>query len=319
MFSKLKQLLKKTQGSNPPSSESKKKSTPSGPGHHSDKPSQADDKPRPAKTPGKSVKALKGRTKQGLPVFHPDQDFGELFGADEVDLPSPHTAKPTSDRHTKTNTPKKKPPRLNKHGFPIMDSRDDLEAAFLENDTKDTGPEETSTSSPEGPEAKEPPLMTKHGIRILKDGDVPFEKGETAEEPKFEDLLYESLGDKTMDVLLHEKKDVEKKRKKPSLKQLLDRYPAPQGQLDLHGYTALKAELRVESYLKNAFYNQTYTVNIIVGKGLHSEEGAVLPDVVETKLIQLKKEGMVLSYAWDKKRKSRSGAVIVYLDNRLRE
>jgi hypothetical protein len=39
----------------------------------------------------------------------------------------------------------------------------------------------------------------------------------------------------------------------------------------------------------------------------------VLPDVVEDKLIELKRQNIVLAYEWDKKKKSKSGAVIVYL------
>ncbi|OQX20720.1 MAG: hypothetical protein BWK80_35435, partial [Desulfobacteraceae bacterium IS3] len=55
------------------------------------------------------------------------------------------------------------------------------------------------------------------------------------------------------------------------------------------------------------------TVRIIVGKGLHSEGKAVLRDVVEEKLVSLKREGMILSFKWEKTNKLKSGAIIVYL------
>ena len=99
-----------------------------------------------------------------------------------------------------------------------------------------------------------------------------------------------------------------------TLKERLKRYPKPQGQLDLHGATALQAEQRTDSYIRTAHTAGTLTLRIIVGKGLHSEAGAVLPDVVEDRLVRLKRDGLVLSYRWDKGVKRKSGAVIVYLE-----
>jgi hypothetical protein len=50
-----------------------------------------------------------------------------------------------------------------------------------------------------------------------------------------------------------------------------------------------------------------------VGKGLHSDLGPVLPDVVEDVLKEMKKQHQVIWYEWDKKKKSTSGAVIVFI------
>jgi hypothetical protein len=55
------------------------------------------------------------------------------------------------------------------------------------------------------------------------------------------------------------------------------------------------------------------TLRLIVGKGLHSADGAVLPDVIEDLLLALKRESLVLTFDWDKGVKRKSGAVIVYL------
>ena len=99
-----------------------------------------------------------------------------------------------------------------------------------------------------------------------------------------------------------------------TLKERLKRYPKPQGQLDLHGLTATQAEQRTESYLHTAHADGLFTLRIIVGKGLHSESGAVLPDVVEDRLNRLKRDGLVMTYRWDKGVKRKSGAVIVYLE-----
>jgi len=54
-------------------------------------------------------------------------------------------------------------------------------------------------------------------------------------------------------------------------------------------------------------------LRIIVGKGIHSLSKAVLPDVVEKKIVELKKEDIVMTFLWEKHRKLKSGAIIVYL------
>lgn len=50
-----------------------------------------------------------------------------------------------------------------------------------------------------------------------------------------------------------------------------------------------------------------------MGKGLHSEDGPVLPHVVEDLLKEMKQENVVLSYEWEGKKKSKYGAMLVYL------
>ncbi|MBU1169845.1 MAG: Smr/MutS family protein [Proteobacteria bacterium] len=255
--------------------------------------------------------------KKGIRVFENDQDVSQLFGID--DTGANELAERVEDiicvkgPQKKVHVPK---PRFNRHGFPILDQEEDLGALMAVRGLKDNMSERESDDRPQKKVSKKDAPKDKHGIPILEPGASLFgSKDSSGQSESFNDLLLESLGDKSFDVLLHEKKDLIKKRKKLSLKQMLKAFPLPQGRLDLHGYTALKAELRAESYLKNAFYNQTHTVIIIVGKGLHSDEGAVLPDVVEGKVIHLKKEGLVLAYEWDNKKKSRSGAVTVFLNN----
>lgn len=134
-----------------------------------------------------------------------------------------------------------------------------------------------------------------------------------AEDEDFESLLNLSLKGKTADRIMQEKSDREGPAPVP-LKKRLKRYPPPESVLDLHGFTGDAAGFRADAYIKNARRQGLFTVRIIVGKGLHSEGGAVLPDVVEDVAVRLKKEGTVLSYMWEKKKKSRSGAVIVYLN-----
>ncbi len=93
----------------------------------------------------------------------------------------------------------------------------------------------------------------------------------------------------------------------------IKRYPPPEKDLDLHGFTALGARLKARSFLTTCKHQGYFTVRIIVGKGRHSELGPVLPDTIEDLLAQLKAQDIVFGFAWERKKKSRSGAVIVYL------
>ncbi|MBU2628970.1 MAG: Smr/MutS family protein, partial [Proteobacteria bacterium] len=96
-------------------------------------------------------------------------------------------------------------------------------------------------------------------------------------------------------------------------KKRLKRYPSPEVELDLHGYTTIGAQVKARSFIRTAKHQGFFTIRIIVGKGLHSDLGPVLPDVVEDVLREMKKQDLVIWYEWDKKKKSKSGAVIVYL------
>jgi DNA-nicking Smr family endonuclease len=93
----------------------------------------------------------------------------------------------------------------------------------------------------------------------------------------------------------------------------IKRYPPPEKELDLHGFTALGAQLKARSFLTTCKQQGYFTIRIIVGKGTHSDLGPVLPDTIEDLLAQLKAQDIVLGFAWERKKKSRSGSVIVYL------
>jgi DNA-nicking Smr family endonuclease len=112
---------------------------------------------------------------------------------------------------------------------------------------------------------------------------------------------------------LHQVLAEKKGRKPPTLLEKLRIYPPPQEELDLHGTTGTKAETRVTGFLNAAAALHIRTVRIITGKGLHTEGPAVLPPIVEATLADLKQSGRILHYAWDKKHRERSGAVVVYL------
>jgi DNA-nicking Smr family endonuclease len=90
-------------------------------------------------------------------------------------------------------------------------------------------------------------------------------------------------------------------------------FAKPQSELDLHGCHVHEALVRVEAFLETAAMQGMNTVLIIVGKGLHSQGSAVLPDAVEKKIVDLKRRGRVAAFTWEKKHKRASGALLVYL------
>ncbi|WP_022667465.1 Smr/MutS family protein [Desulfospira joergensenii] len=186
-----------------------------------------------------------------------------------------------------------------KKRVPVIESDHDLYRAFIGKEKQ--GDEKTF---PE-PDQKRTDL-NKHGLPVIRELPEEFSRfvPEEAEED-FQTLLDESL------------KTPVKKEKKSSrpipLKKRLKRYPGPEKELDLHGYTALGAQVRARSFILSCKHRGFFTLRIIVGKGLHSDLGPVLPDVVEDLLKEMKKEDIVLSFQWDGKKKSRSGAVIIYL------
>ncbi len=83
--------------------------------------------------------------------------------------------------------------------------------------------------------------------------------------------------------------------------------------MDLHGCTSVDVGARVENRIVSLRREGVRTLRIIVGKGLHSPGRAVLPDLVEKKLAELKRKGSVLTFHWEKRGKLKSGALIVYL------
>ncbi len=98
-----------------------------------------------------------------------------------------------------------------------------------------------------------------------------------------------------------------------SLQGAIKNSPPPQDRIDLHGCTGSEAETKTENFLARARRNHLKTVMVITGKGLHSPEGSVLKDVIETRLKIMKNDGLILAYLWEKKNRERSGALLVYL------
>ena len=145
----------------------------------------------------------------------------------------------------------------------------------------------------------------KHGLPVLDNESLYHDPHLDEEDLDFEQLLESSLKHHT---------GKKKTTSKPmALKKRLKRYPPPEADLDLHGFTAIGAQLKLRNFVNSCKRQGYFTVRIIVGRGLHSDFGAVLPDVAEDVVKALKQQNIVLSYRWEKKKKSRSGALIVYL------
>jgi DNA-nicking Smr family endonuclease len=269
------------------------------------------------------------RNKNGIRLIEKNQDVHDFFHRDDEPVLFEERKKFIHDKNdegsikNKKNNKNKKSKHITKNGIPVLDGIDDhllFNGVFENSLNKDDGLKceaDVRLSDNDERLKKKKHNTNKHGIPLLIDDtpwDLPDERKDIKNE-EFVRLLNHSLGQKPKDVLMNEK-GVRYSRKKPlTLKEKLKRYPIPQGLLDLHGYTSVKAELRAETFIKQSYRNQLNTVSIVVGKGLHSEDGAVLPDVIENLLMKLKKENVVLAYEWENVKKSTSGSLTVYLEN----
>lgn len=195
---------------------------------------------------------------------------------------------------------KEKKPLKNQHrnALPIFDSDQDFLKAFTEKEDRKTNYLENNFIEPSRKNQK-----NKHGIRVI--GPLPCDGDFSEDKKEFAELLEESLKQKKA-------KPAPKPLPMP-VKKRLKRYPPVEIDLDLHGFTAIGAQVKTRSFIQSCKYQGVFTVRIIVGKGLHSDIGPVLPDIVEDVVKEMKQQDQVLFYEWDKKKKRKSGALIVYL------
>ncbi len=144
------------------------------------------------------------------------------------------------------------------------------------------------------------PLSNKSGVRLLpKNDDLAALFGvSSGESVNFQEIL-------------RQKEEIIEKPM--TMQERLKKFPPPMEEIDLHGYTGVQAVIKTDEFVRKSLRDALRTVRIIVGKGLHSEGKAVLRDVVEEKLVSLKREGLILSFKWEKTNKLKSGAIIVYL------
>jgi DNA-nicking Smr family endonuclease len=156
--------------------------------------------------------------------------------------------------------------------------------------------------------------QTKQRVKKLSLDDL-FNDLEEENEPdkSFDELLEESLSDKLSQALIKEKIDATSEKISIYKSIKLINYPEPQDEIDLHGLKGDEAELKTDFFIRDSKAQGLVTIRIIVGKGTHSEGRAVLPDIVEGKIIDLKREVKIYRFKWEKGKKLKSGAVIIYL------
>lgn len=161
--------------------------------------------------------------------------------------------------------------------------------------------------------------VNKHGLPILREKDsllelFAAEKDENQTDTKeTADMPEHWFADESFQRVLQEKEEGIQPVRPMRVWEKIRNYPLPEAELDLHGFTARKAEARTEAFIYNAHRKGLRTLRIIVGKGTRSKGRAVLPDVVETTVVRLKKKQLVFTFKWEKAGKLRSGAMIVYL------
>lgn len=320
MFEKLKQLLKKKEAekvipevAGEPSPEVKASFAPA-PAEPADAPVKPVEKqtPRPLK---RAKKAPPKKGKHGISVLSSGEDLEALFNDEGAhDIPPPPKPKPIPQPTPVAPPSRKKQKKRNRHGILVLEDEKDLFALMAEEADRE-GDRVVPTASRQVVREDAPVVKKvqrdRHGLPILEQGQMPASE----ESGAFAVLLESSLSEKSEEVLLQEKVDKVEQGRAITLKERLKRYPASQGQLDLHGYTAVKADQTAEHYVRRAFSVGTYTLRLIVGKGLHSEHGAVLPDTIADRMTALKQEGIVFAWMWEKGKKSKSGSILVYLNN----
>ena len=193
-----------------------------------------------------------------------------------------------------------------KNDLPVLESDHDFLSVFSEKPISETiseinDMERDRADNVHSDEGEKKRRLNKHGLPVIDDLETEF----------FPDQ-HGTLS--SLEKSLQQKPSFSKKKPIPMpIKKRLDRYPLPEKELDLHGFTAVGAEIKAKSFILDCKLQGFFTLRIIVGKGFHSDTGPVLPDVIEDLLKVLKKQNMVLAYEWDRKKKSKSGAVIVYI------
>lgn len=217
----------------------------------------------------------------------------------------------------KKNTRKNKQKLKRKKDLPKLASDKDFLDAFLMDGEEALKEKQENSKKPVEPRKN----LNKHGLPFLDDYETWMNKNidshilpddKTAEQevaaPETE-VPFSTL----LEASLKQKRPPRHAPKPMPLKRRLKRYPPPEADLDLHGFTAIGAQIKTRTFISSAHVQGFFTLRIIVGKGLHSEDGPVLPHVVEDLLKEMKKENVVLSYKWEGGKRSKFGAVLVYL------
>lgn len=217
----------------------------------------------------------------------------------------------------KKNTRKNKQKLKRKNDLPKLASDKDFIDAFLADGEEVLKEKQEKIKKP----VESWRNLNKHGLPFLDDYESWMNKNIDPHTPSAENTAEIEPEASEQEVAFSTLLEVSLKQnplrshapKPMPLKRRLKRYPPPEADLDLHGFTAIGAQVKTQSFISTAHVQGFFTLRIIVGKGLHSESGPVLPHVVEDLLKEMKKENIVLSYKWEGGKRSKFGAVLVYL------
>jgi DNA-nicking Smr family endonuclease len=240
--------------------------------------------PRRKDAPGKSKPAKAAEDppvdRHGMPIFSNDTDF-EAFFKEEAPPPAPGTPERRPPR-PKPENPRPAAPQTNRHGIPVFGKEADLSVYFSEPEADFPNRPAASPSAEDGPD-------------------------------EFERLMESALEGLDRTEMMSRKRDELPPDRRPSLRRRLRDYPPPQAELDLHGFTSAQAAEKTETFLRLSRRRGRRTVLIITGRGIHSDGRPVLPDVVESRIADLRRRKWILASQWERGSKRRSGALIVYL------
>lgn len=295
---------------------------------------------QPGNRPPRDVTKPRPLSRQGIPIINPDEDVARLFLGSEAPRDQAINTSPPEE-HSGTSLPEGPPTspppsgkagktawHRNRLGIRQLDGSVDFQDIFEPAAPDNASPPDRPAAAPAGGRQEEIDRRLtvdvdrdRHGIPRLDNRTDLRRFFEATVEDSEEKASVRELGEAFRASIDHDARRLMKKKsdgffapRRLTLKEKLCRYPAPQAQVDLHGDTALIARQRADAFLRRAAADGSLTLRIIVGRGLHSEGGAVLPDVIEDLLMAMKREGLVLSYRWEKAVKRKSGAVIVYLN-----
>ena len=134
-----------------------------------------------------------------------------------------------------------------------------------------------------------------------------FEKDE-------QDALLQVRKTSAFDALNHENEPLLYQSKKVStrmMQQLKSGGIRIDAEFDLHGMNAMQAERNLKLFLADVYKERLHCIRLIHGKGMRSEAGPVLPNVVDRVLRQ---QGKVLAFCSAPQNQGGFGAVLVLID-----
>lgn len=250
-------------------------------------------------------------------LIDPRDDLAALLakGAEASGPPATDPASPSAGGRALGRPADPAVPRRNRAAIPLRDSLDGLREPEAERPAATDDEASSTTAGKKRETLRAAGRYDRHGLPLLDaEADLGrlLDPAAPAREEDFARLLEADLRGAGASAIRRRKRDHLPPPSVPLAKRLA-RYPAPQGELDLHGFTAARADQRTMDYIRAMRGQGFSTLRIIVGRGRHSEGGAVLPDVVEDRLVALRQAGEVLAFRWEKRVKRRSGSVVVYL------